>query len=296
MAMPPDGSPNQSNQLPLPGQDAGTASGGTTTTLTDNTKGWAKNQWFQALVYVSVNGTTYHATVSGNTSNTLTFVSAIPTNIQPGSPYRLQSVTTQVATGQTSPGIKLNVNQQIVEFAYAPQDIEPTPYPIAWVQPLLASGGSSQLYDVDTGIIMPYTVPAGYTLSIIEERMGFNQDSEGWIFFDGLLVALGNLQASGFGVDFQNLVKFSTTLLDPTAQNSHTVSYTIYNRGLSSMKGGINVVAILESVNTPPFPTVKDTRCPFCQTVNNVSVHTTTIVCSNCGRTYFVSDSTRKGH
>ncbi len=64
------------NPLPVTSEaaiDEGTATGGTNTTLVDNTKGWQVNIWEDALVEVTIGGITYVREIDSNNATTLVF-------------------------------------------------------------------------------------------------------------------------------------------------------------------------------------------------------------------------------
>lgn len=238
------------NRLPDPGFDWGVASGGTTTTLTDSTKGWSKNQWFGGQLIVSIGGTEYRGTISGNTTSIISLNVALPVPVGPGNPYRLKSTTRQVASGQTRPGIALNQNQQLVQLAaYFVPSLTPTPYPIPWVQPELAAGGSSHLYNVETGVATPYLVPAGYSLTIFEARSGFSQLSYGLLLFDNLIVGEPLVDGPGQPDQMNSITGYSTTALDPTSTSAHEVDFQVFNTGSSAAFGGAAISAVLEKVS-----------------------------------------------
>lgn len=70
--------------------DNGTATGGTTTTLTDTTKSWTTNMFTDCRIkIVSGTGATQTAVVLSNTATTLTFVSAMPIAPAAGSVYTI---------------------------------------------------------------------------------------------------------------------------------------------------------------------------------------------------------------
>jgi len=192
---------------------------------------------------------------------------------------------------QARPGILLRPNQQLMFFGNTFQDVAVfSPYP--WVSTVLAIGGNAHLINFNTGIVTPYTVPAGYALTVIEKSYNFNQDSEGWLYLDGWLAAAGMGVAAGAAVSVSDIVGYSTKMFDPLALLPHTVDIVVYNRGLGAMRGGVEYVVLFEAIGTPPFPTQKDTQCPFCKALTNVPVHTTTIKCPKCSKTYFVYDTT----
>ncbi len=161
-----------------------------------------------------------------------------------------------------------------------------------WVQAALAAGASAHLIDVETGLPMPYTIAAGYTLSIIDRRAGLDQDHSEQIFIDGSLATQSGI-GGGNPYAVQEMMPLSTALLDPTAISPHVADHIFTNLGGAAMHGGITVLAILEAVGTPPFPTTKITMCPFCKNKQEESVHATKITCSNCHKPYLVYDLTK---
>ena len=277
---------------PSPWEDSGVASSGTTNSLIDESKNWATNMWFSGILSVTIGGVTYTTPMSGNSYNTLSFA-PLPVDVKPGSPYRIHNVATQVIAGQIRPGIALKDNQQLVQFGLTLTDQVAMPYIIPWVKAPLGLAAHSHVYNVNTGIVSPYTILKGFTLSIIEIRSTFNQDMDSWLYLDGLLVSNPILAASGMANSEASIAYYSTAIFDPTASSAHTVDLDIINRGIGNMMGGVTLTTILEAIGTPPFPTEKDTQCPFCNTINHVAVTVTTIKCQKCGRTYYVYDTTR---
>lgn len=57
--------------------DKGTATGGSNTTLVDNTKSWETNIWADAILQVKIGGIEYHRTILSNTADTIT-INALP--------------------------------------------------------------------------------------------------------------------------------------------------------------------------------------------------------------------------
>ena len=205
----------------------------------------------------------------------------------------------EISMGQIRPGIALKYNQQLKYFGIAFQDIAP-PSGFAWVGGVLPPGlgASVHIFDMSTGEPTPFIVPPGYTLSVIEASYNFNQDCEGWLYmgfpgFPGSILTNVIQASSGVPILFDRVIGYSTSLIDPTAALPHTVDIVLTNRGLGDMRGGFEIVGVLEAIGTPPFPTEKDTRCKFCGAINNVPVTTTVIVCKSCGKTYLVYDTTK---
>lgn len=73
--------------------DQGVATGGSNTTLEDNTKDWPVNMWEDAVVAVEIGGTEYHRYIVSNTADTLT-MDALPAwvVVTPGDPYTIRRV------------------------------------------------------------------------------------------------------------------------------------------------------------------------------------------------------------
>lgn len=199
-----------------------------------------------------------------------------------------------VSAGRDRAGVSLQYNQQLLNFALLCTDAVAHPYPVSWVKDLIAIGGSAHLIDISTGLATPYTLPAGYTLSMFQKSYGANQDFDILVYYDGLLVLYPatNL-ASGLEFYANPVVLYSTATLDPTGASSHQVDCVVVNRGGDVLRGGFSFVAIIEAVGTQPLPATKDCQCPFCGHVQTVPVGTTTIVCAKCGETYLVQDLSR---
>jgi len=194
----------------------------------------------------------------------------------------------EVAQGQVRPGISLKVNQQLVIYGYTPTDVVPHvpfPYPIPWVLPVLAPGATSVLYDFNTGLPSPAILPVGYGMSLLQIGHTFNQDSEIWLWIDGLLYACLGSVSAGTVVHQTMILSPSTLQGDPFALSPHLVDMRVTNRGGADMRGGIEVVGILEAIGTPPFPSEKRCLCPYCGTLttapNGKGIESTRIHCSN---------------
>ena len=238
------------SDLPSPWEDSGVASSGTNSTLVDNAKNWPVNSWFNALLSIRIDNVRYSTITSGNAYNQLNFA-VLPVAIKPGSPYRIHNVVTQVSSGQIRPGLALNDNQQLLVFVYIPTDYPPGitfPYPIPWVQPVLAPGSVSHIYNSSTGTSSPFLVPKGYTFNLFEKGMGFNQDCEVWIFYDNLLVSQPFSVAAGSEIDISQIIGINTALFDPIGAFPHLIDAQIVNKGLGNMRGAIQFGAILEKV------------------------------------------------
>lgn len=203
--------------------------------------------------------------------------------------------TREVSAGRERPGLYLKANQQLALWGYLPTDLVvhvPLPYPIPWVKPVLAAGATAHLIDMATGIPLPFYLPVGFGATLIESTWHYNQDIELAIYFGNpgppnLLVTCSG-GAAGLPQHFSHIYSYSTLSLDPLALLPHFIDCVVINRGGADLRGGMEVVVIIEAIGTPPFPTEKATRCPFCQADNKVPVITTVIKCAKCGNTYYV--------
>ncbi|MDP1891500.1 MAG: hypothetical protein Q8K55_11470, partial [Gemmatimonadaceae bacterium] len=159
-----------------------------------------------------------------------------------------------------------------------------------WVVPSLAPGGMVHMFDVDTGLPMPFTVPQGYTLAVIAAAAAVTEDAQGWGYFDGFLVECAG-QAAGGTTYFENKLKgIDTSLFDPTGATAHLIDITITNQGLGALRGSIDYLCILSEVGTPPLPTVKTVRCHWCGEHQEVPREITRITCVKCGKLFIVYD------
>jgi hypothetical protein len=106
----------------------------------------------------------------------------------------------------------------------------------------------AHLVDLASGASMPYPLPAGFTITILEIRGNFNQYAEGYIFTDTLLFAMFYGAAGGDMVQQASIVEFGTGLIDPQGLYPHTPDLIVVNRGTADMTGGMTVTTLLEAV------------------------------------------------
>jgi len=201
--------------------------------------------------------------------------------------------TREISSGRERPGVSLKQNQSIISFALLSTDEVVHPYVIPWVKDRIAIDGSSHLYNVATALATPYTLPAGYTLSLLQMGFGADEDFEVLLYYDTLLVVMPCTPTPSGGFIYSStVVPIDTVTLDPTAASSHLIDFVVKNRGLGPLTGGFTIVCILEAIGTPPLPNTKDCQCPFCSNIQNVKVGITEIICDKCGRKYYVQDFT----
>ncbi len=161
------------------------------------------------------------------------------------------------------------------------------PSPFSHVTLPLAAGATAHFIDSETGLELPFTVPAGYTLSSISAGFSFTQDAIMWGYYEGFLRNTIGAPIGGNMFYESEVVTWGTSLLDPTAESAHPVDFQIINKGGADLEGGVVIFGILEAVGTPPFPTTKTVRCKFCDHRETVPRETTKWICPKCGKLNF---------
>jgi hypothetical protein len=198
----------------------------------------------------------------------------------------------KIASAIQRAGIYLEYNQNLVMFGVCFTDQVVHPSPLPWVKPPLSPGASLHAINVATGMSMPYTVSAGYTVTLIEKEMRANQDFEVWGSYDGMVCGCFGMEEAGSTVYTNRILPFTTKVIDPTAASSHTIDTLIINVGSADLEGGFDFIGLLESVGTEPI-TTKDCMCPFCSHIQTEPVTATKITCENCHQIYIVYDMSR---
>lgn len=197
--------------------------------------------------------------------------------------------TAELAGGKTRAGILLRSNQELRTFALIMTDRVVHPYAVSWVKPPVGPGEELELVDTATGLTS-YTVAAGYKISLFREAWTCDGDMEAFIYTDGLLVAYPTISGPGENQYHDLVIPYSSTTLDPTSSDPHTLYGVVRNLGVAPLKGAIDFVAIVEKVGSPDWPGEKTVMCPFCKKVQTVPVGTTRIKCQGCGKTFYVAD------
>jgi len=201
--------------------------------------------------------------------------------------------TREISAGQERAGLSLKQNQSLITLGLLCTDEVAHPYAISWVKDRIDADGSSHLYNVSTGVVTPYTLPAGYTLNLVQRGFGANEDFEVLLYYDSLLVVMPSATFVAGGYVYANMVvPYNTSALDPTAGDSHLIDIVVKNKGRGSLRGGFTVVCIQEAIGTSPLPDTKECQCPFCSNIQTVKVGATKITCDKCGREYLVQDFT----
>lgn len=196
----------------------------------------------------------------------------------------------KVSSSLERAGIKLGYNQSLKVFGRV---FTAVPSPYDWVSGVLAPGATVSIYDFETGVVTPWTLPAGYILSLVTEAWSFNEDSSLWLHLDGFPVACFGYQEAGKPYYTNRVLPLSSTLIDPTGALAHTFDFQVTNNGLGDLSGGVDIMAILEPVGTKPLPNTKVVRCKFCGNEKTVPRDSSAVICDACGKLFIVYNLSR---
>lgn len=188
---------------------------------------------------------------------------------------------TQVFASKARAGLELKYNQRMKLFTYSFHELD-TDYPLAGTTPL-APGASQHLNDADTNTAMPFTIEAGYSITLVAYGIGLNQDAHFYGYFDNYRnINFGYL---GGGIPFyaNRIWDISSLWFDPLAESSHTFDIKVYNDGPANLYGIVTFWALLTAENTPPFPDVQTIKCTNCGNEQSASVKAIMPKCNNCG-------------
>lgn len=167
---------------------------------------------------------------------------------------------------------------------------EAPPSPYDWVRGPLAAGASASLIDTDTGDPMPFTVPLGYTATLIDFGSGLTEDAIMWTYIGGSLISNAGVYPGGNTYYENRIQAISTAIIDPTGALSLQIELKVTNLGAGNLEGQIAVTGYLEAVGTPTLPLVKTVRCKWCSYKHTVPNETTQIICPQCGKLFIVYD------
>ncbi|MBA7708872.1 hypothetical protein ES703_117777 [subsurface metagenome] len=196
----------------------------------------------------------------------------------------------EISVGQERAGVYLKYSQRIRLFS-GNWNIAEAEYGI--LDTGIATGVSEHLIDSDTLMPLPGVIPVGYALTIIAMGFAISEDAIFQAYFEHLGVVTSynmGLGSSGSTAYQNKLRDLSTTWFDPDADLAHNFDVKIYNRGGGTLYGGAGIWAIMEAIGTPPWPTTKICRCPYCGHQQTVPVAETRIICDNCGKPYLVTN------
>ncbi len=198
----------------------------------------------------------------------------------------------EVSSSLERAGLRLGHNQTLVAFGRV---FSTEASAFAWISGVLASGATTSIYNMETGVVTPYTLPAGYTLSLLTNAWSYNQNSVQWLYVDGQLIACFGFDTANKSLYENRVIPLSSALFDPTGLVSHTIDFQVTNKGGGDLEGGVDVIALLEEVGTPPLPNIKTVKCKYCGQDKVVPRDTSQIVCENCGKLTIVYNLSRFG-
>lgn len=188
----------------------------------------------------------------------------------------------EISSGIERAGLYLKYGQNLKAFIKMFSTIA-SPF-VPHVVPPLGIGATAPYMDAETGLDMPYTVPEGYTLSIIVATTKGTQNRNLQVYEDGQFNAYVYIAQAGVWDIFNFVVPTGTWLRDPTGASSHTFELRQENLGGAVMEGGGVVYAILEEVGTKPLPVVKTVKCKACGHEQVVPLSTSSVICASCGK------------
>lgn len=165
---------------------------------------------------------------------------------------------------QTALGLLLTDEPLLAPYAKAP----------------LAPGATVRPVDVATGLDTPYTVPAGYTRSLMSYWWSFDQPIEAKSFVDG--VHMSTFHEKVFMPHYEHDISTDYFGLDPTGALPHTFDYTFLNQGSRELKGYYMFTGKIIAVGTPGYPKTKTVRCTRCQHRHEVDRKASIVRCPVC--------------
>jgi len=196
----------------------------------------------------------------------------------------------EVSSARERRGLSLEYLQSLKIFTivFSAEALPFTPY--AWVQPPLAPGALASLIDVETGLSMPFTVPLGYTATIVDFGIGLTEDAIMWTYLSGFVLSNAGVYPGGNTYYENRIQAISTALIDPTGVLSPQIELKITNLGAGDLEGEVAVTGFLEAVGTPSLPLEKTVRCKWCGHEHTVPREITHITCPQCGKLFIVYD------
>jgi len=187
-------------------------------------------------------------------------------------------------------GLELKYSQVLKSF-YIIYTTKSSPY--SWIKSPLAVGATGHLVDAETGEDMPYTLPKGYTISAVQDSLGFSEDHQVWGYVDTYPLILFSISGGGLELYRNRVIPFNTALLDPTAAAAHEIDIQVENKGGEAMEGAFALSAILEEVGTDPLPTIKTVKCKHCGHTWEVQLDTTNLICPKCNQLTLVFNASQ---
>ena len=216
----------------------------------------------------------------------------VTTKIAPVKGIGKPDYSRDVSAAIERPGLRLKYNESLKIFGRAFTSLPLPPPPFAWITAPLAADDTASVIDFETGFTLPYTIPKGYTLTMLTRSHSFTQDTISWLYVDGYLYACYGVQAAGSVVYHAQVVEHGTHLIDPTGDTTHLIDLKVTNLGEADLEGSWSIRTILKAVGTQPLPTTKTVKCKFCGNEQTVPLDTSQVICSKCGKLNIYYDLT----
>ncbi|GAI64656.1 unnamed protein product, partial [marine sediment metagenome] len=144
----------------------------------------------------------------------------------------------EVSAGRERRGLSLEYLQTLKIFTIVfTNEYLVTPYD--WVKAPLAPGTSASLIDSETGLSMPFTVPLGYTATIIDFGSGLTEDAIMWTYMSGFLISNAGVYPGGNTYYENRIQAITTAVLDPTGALSLQVEFRVTNLGAGNLESQI---------------------------------------------------------
>lgn len=195
--------------------------------------------------------------------------------------------TREVSSSRERRGLSLSYLQTLKIFTAV---FSAVPSPYAWVAGPLAIGATTSLIDMDTGFAMPFTVPSGYTLSLVDFGFGLTEDAEMWTYMGGFRILSAGVYPGGNTYYENRIMAVTSARLDPIGVLLLPIDLQLTNLGSGTLQGQVAVTALLEAVGTPPLPSTKTVKCKWCGYEHSVPNETTFITCPSCGKLFILYD------
>jgi DNA-directed RNA polymerase subunit RPC12/RpoP len=142
----------------------------------------------------------------------------------------------------------------------------------------------AHLIESSTGLPMPYVIPAGYSLEMVEKDWDSSENMGFWLFFDGFPAAAAGQNQANTLTGINTVVSYNTLWFDPTSALPHTIDMLVENFDpMNALEGGISFPTLLTERGTPPLPAVKTVRCHHCgKNIPGVPRFQDNVVCPHC--------------
>ena len=144
----------------------------------------------------------------------------------------------------------------------------------------LAPGATALPVDFSTGIALPYTVLAGYSLRILRVRSAMDQPAYADIYLDNIFVHNTFLRGGDIYSE-QEIDQLTTAQIDPTYATAHSVKMYITNAGDAHLYGTVGITVLITEHGTEPLE--RDTKvveCRVCGEKGAIAIDANSRTCS----------------